>query len=274
MRILASLTLLPAVLAADIKVQMLYQRVMAVTMTTTKSAPPTEWEVCCMDGSYCPQDTYCIDTGCCPIEYTLKQCGGHEVRNYDPPPGEDSSTTRRLSSTSTSESITSSSTNSAVTSSGSAQPSGPSSSNDKDGNGASKKVSAIIGGVVGAIAIVGAVVIGVVWLILRSRAKEKAARAATAEGGADNGMEFKTQAPYGSGEPRQTASRSVMGYYAPSTLALTEATSSTPFYNVSTPRRVTELDAEGIYHINPTSSSVADDVLSPSSEGQLSKDTK
>ncbi|OAL62780.1 hypothetical protein A7C99_5164 [Trichophyton rubrum] len=302
MRILASLTLLPAVLAADIKVQMLYQRVMAVTMTTTKSAPPTECtytppprnceracgvgnvpcvnetrcynpyigEVCC----YCPQDTYCIDTGCCPIEYTLKQCGGHEVRNYDPPPGEDSSTTRRLSSTSTSESITSSSTNSAVTSSGSAQPSGPSSSNDKDGNGASKKVSAIIGGVVGAIAIVGAVVIGVVWLILRSRAKEKAARAATAEGGADNGMEFKTQAPYGSGEPRQTASRSVMGYYAPSTLALTEATSSTPFYNVSTPRRVTELDAEGIYHINPTSSSVADDVLSPSSEGQLSKDTK
>lgn len=83
MRILASLTLLPAVLAADIKVEMLYQRVMAVTMTTTKSAPPTECtytppprnceracgvgnvpcvnetrcynpyigEVCCMDGS-------------------------------------------------------------------------------------------------------------------------------------------------------------------------------------------------------------------------------
>lgn len=41
-RILASLTLLPAVLAADIEVEMLYQRVLAVTMTTTKSAPPTE----------------------------------------------------------------------------------------------------------------------------------------------------------------------------------------------------------------------------------------
>ncbi|EGD93303.1 hypothetical protein TESG_00850 [Trichophyton tonsurans CBS 112818] len=305
-RILASLTLLPAVLAADIKVEMLYQRVLAVTMTTTKSAPPTECtytppprnceracgvgnvpcvnetrcynpyigEVCCMDGSYCPQDTYCIDTGCCPIEYTLKQCGGHEVRNYDPPPGEDISTTRKLSSTSTSESTTSSSTNSAVTTSGSAQPSNPSSSTDKDSNGASKRVSAIIGGIVGALAIVGAVVVGVVWLILRSRAKEKAACAPAAEGGADNGLEFKAQAPYGSDEPRRTASRSVMGYYAPSTLAPTEATSSTPFYNMSTPRRVTELDAEGLYHINPTCSSVADDIISPSSEGKLSKDTK
>ncbi|DAA76706.1 TPA_exp: Uncharacterized protein A8136_7383 [Trichophyton benhamiae CBS 112371] len=289
MRILASLTLLPAVLAADIKVEMLYQRVMAVTMTTTKSAPPTECtytppprnceRACGVGNVPCVNETRCynpyIGEVCCMDgKYTLKQCGGHEVRNYDPPPGEDSSTTRKLSSTSTSEPITSSSTNSAVTSSGSAQPSNPSGSNDKDGNGASKKVSAIIGGVVGALAIVGAVVVGVVWLILRSRAKEKAACAAAAEGGADNGMEFKAQLPYGSGEPRQTASRSVMGYYAPSTLGPTEATSSTPFYNMSTPRRVTELDAEGIYHINPTSSSVADDVISPSSEGQLSKDTK
>ncbi|EFQ97207.1 hypothetical protein MGYG_00249 [Nannizzia gypsea CBS 118893] len=308
MRILASLALFSAVLAADIEAELLYRRVIAMSMTANKSPPPTECtytppprncekacgvgnipcvnetrcynpevgEVCCMDGSYCPQDTYCIDTGCCSIQYTLQQCGGHEIRNYDPP-REGVSTTKKHTSTSTtttSTSVISSSTNPTTTTASSTEPTVPSIPNDKDGNGVSKRAGAIAGGVVGGLAVIGVVIVGVVWMVLRSRAKEKNTPGVTGERGLNNSIGFKEQRVHGNGEPRQDASRSVIGYYPPSTLAPTEATSSTPFYNLSGPRRVTELDAQGIHNTNTASSSVLGDMTSRSSVEKVSKDTK
>ncbi|KAM5475127.1 hypothetical protein MauCBS54593_001599 [Microsporum audouinii] len=215
-----------------------------------------------MATAYCPRNTYCTDAGCCSIFYTLKQCGGHEVQNYESP-GQKSSTTRISSSTSFSSSSTSSMT------SGSAQATSAGNSNEKnEGNGVSKKISAIVGGVVGGLAVVGAVIIGVVWMVLRSRTTATPALPAAVSEGQYNSLDLKGQAYESDGSGR-VISRSVMGFYAPSAaISSIEAAPNTPSYALPGPRRVTELDAERIYRMNPASASTVDAITSVSGEAK------
>ncbi|KAH6673658.1 Prp 4 [Halenospora varia] len=95
---------------------------------------PGKGDNCCSDGSYCPVNQYCTDSGCCPIGKTLAECGAKVTLATIAPPATTSSsaapstsssaatTTARSSSVDTSSSSSAHTSSTAATSHASSSP--------------------------------------------------------------------------------------------------------------------------------------------------------